>query len=265
MCRFLTYFSNESILLENLLDKPTNSLIKQSHETKEGTHGVNADGFGIAWYDFDINSHPGVFKSIQPAWNDNNLIHLSQKIRSPCFLAHVRASTIGDVNQNNCHPFAYENYAFAHNGTIRSFDQYKKRLIETIDEDLFLNIRGNTDSEFFFFLIMHFMRREKNLEISVLKAIYWVIDAQKNDESFSRINIAITNGQELIGTRFATKGYESLSLKYHTKLTENNEITSLILSSEALDENELKWHDFPDNHYLHINKSDMVLTFKEII
>src|SRR6056300_1646366 len=113
MCRFLTYFSNQPILLENLLDKPTNSLIKQSHEAKEGTHGVNADGFGIAWYDFDIDSHPGVFKSIQPAWNDNNLIHLSQKIRSPCFLAHVRASTIGDVNQNNCHPFAYENYAFA--------------------------------------------------------------------------------------------------------------------------------------------------------
>lgn len=264
MCRFAAYFSDEEILIDELLAKPQNSLIKQSHESREGAHGVNADGFGIAWYNFDISELPGVFKSTQPAWNDNNLIHLSQKIKSPCFLAHVRASTVGGVNHNNCHPFAFEKYSFVHNGTIRNFDHYKKNMINAIDEDLFLQIKGNTDSEILFFLIMSFLRQDTDLISSVKKAIQWVVDAQEYSDGFSRINIVITNGDEIMATRFVSKDEKSLSLKYYTKVNNSNQISSLILSSESLDNNEILWEELPENHYIYLNKNNMKLTINEI-
>ncbi len=257
MCRFVAYFGYEEILLNELLSKPKNSLIKQSHEAREGIHGINADGFGLAWYSLDISPTPGIFKSTQPAWNDNNLIHLSQKIKSLCFLAHVRASTVGDVNQNNCHPFSFEEYSMVHNGTIRNFEKYKKRLIDSIDEDLFLQIKGNTDSECFFFLIIHFLREKNDLVLSMKKAINWITNIQENCDGFSRINIVITNGIELMATRFVSKGEKSLSLKYCSKSKEHNKISSLILSSESLSDDDKLWQELPENHYIYLNKDNM--------
>ena len=144
MCRLVAYFGKEKILIQDLLVTPENSLIKQSHRAREGGHGINADGFGIAWYDFSLDHKPGLFKSIQPAWNDYNLKHLARKISSNCFLAHVRASTVGDVLQSNCHPFAYKEFSMVHNGTIRNFNQYKMQFIEKMGVELFLKIKGNT-------------------------------------------------------------------------------------------------------------------------
>ncbi len=265
MCRFLAHLGHTEILLNELLQKPENSLIKQSHEAREGGRcGINADGFGIAWYKLDIDSEPGVFKSTQPAWNDNNLKHLSRKIRSSCFLAHVRASTVGDVNQNNCHPFAYKQYAFVHNGTIRNFDHYKRDFIQALDEDLFLKISGNTDSEHLFFLIMNFIKHGNSLEIAVKKAIAWVVNAQKNRDDFSKINIAITDGNTLIATRFSSKGEKPLSLHYNTQFFGKNKIPSLVLSSEALDDENDSWEDIPPNSYLFFSREDMKVVINPV-
>lgn len=264
MCRFAAYFGDEDILLDELLSKPQNSLIKQSRNAMEGLHGINADGFGAAWYNFDISNYPGVFKSTQPAWNDNNLMHLSQKIKSSCFLAHVRASTVGDVNQNNCHPFAFQEYTFVHNGTIKNFDHYKKKIINAIDEDLFLNIRGNTDSEYLFFLIMHFMKQNNNLADAVINAINWIVNIQKTHDDFSRINIAITNGYELIATRFVSKGENSLSLKYRHIPKNAHKISSLILSSESLDGSDEEWDELPENHYIYLSRNNMQVKVERI-
>ncbi len=257
MCRFVAYFGHEEILFSTLLLKPKNSLIKQSFWAREGAHGVNADGFGLAWYNHDISTGPGVFKSTHPAWNDNNLIQISQRVKSSCFLAHVRASTVGNVSQNNCHPFCHKEYSMVHNGTIRNFKKYKKRLVNFIDEDLFLQIKGNTDSECFFFLIIHFLRQKNDLALSVKKAISWITSIQEGCDGFSRINIVITNGSELLATRFASKEEKSLSLKYSATSNGHNKLSSLTLSSESLTDDEKLWQELPQNHYIYISKDNM--------
>ena len=256
MCRFTAYFGNEVILLDKLLEHPINSLIKQSRESRELQRGVNADGFGLAWYSDDIeDDKPGIFKSIKPAWNDHNLMHLSQKIKSSRFLAHVRSATVGDVN-NNCHPFAFKEYSLVHNGTIRGFNNYKRELINTLDNDLFLSIKGNTDSEYFFFSIMQFLKKNNTLKESVQKAIHWVVDSQKNDNDFCRINIVITDGKELMATRFVSKEQRPLSLSY--LISENqNEVSSLTISSEPLDGQNGLWREVPTNSYLYLSKTNM--------
>lgn len=266
MCRFVAYFGKEKLLLHELLAKPENSLIKQSREAIEGVYGINADGFGVAWYDFNIDEEPGVFKSIQPAWNDSNLLYLSKKIRSSCFLAHVRASTIGDVSQSNCHPFVFEQYAMVHNGTIRNFEYIRRALLAELDDELFSSVKGNTDSECLFFLIMHFVRQGNSLKNAVKKAISWIVDVQSSldEESFSRINLVVTNGKEIIGTRFVSKNQASLCLRYKTQLADNA-ATAFMLSSEPLDNSDSLWLNVPENSSIHIESHSRDLIIEKIL
>ena len=266
MCRFVAFLGRKPLILSELIEKPENSLIEQSHKAKSSDPPLNADGFGISWYNFSIDTKPGIFKSIQPAWNDANLKHLTRKIESPCFLSHVRASTIGEVCVNNCHPFSKEAFSFAHNGTIRQFDKLKRALLQELDDDLFLSIKGNTDSEYLFALIMQHMKTGETLISSVQHAIDWITDHQETltPEVFARINMAITNGEELVATRFASKSQRSLSLYYAVNITSDTPATetidSLVVSSEPLNEKTWAWHEIPENTLLHIDKKSFKLT-----
>ena len=77
------------VLIDELLYKPSHSLIDQSLHSRLGVETTNGDGFGVGWY--GEANEPAVFKSIEPAWNDRNLRELSRSIRSgPRLRAHPR-------------------------------------------------------------------------------------------------------------------------------------------------------------------------------
>lgn len=258
MCRFVSYIGKSKVVLADLLETPENSLIKQSRPNKDGSTGLHADGFGVGWYNQDIDPFPGVFRSIQPAWNNQNLHHVATKIKSDCFLGHIRKSTVGDVNRNNCHPFTYQQFSMVHNGTIRNFGEVKKALIDKLDNDLFMNLYGNTDSECLFALIMQFAKEHPLID-AIRLAFQWV-EAQQSElgeSSYSKLNIAITNGDELIATRYATKGHSCLSLHY---LTQDD---AVLIGSESLDTTH-EWEAVPDNHFLHIQKGSLDINVHEL-
>lgn len=127
MCRIIAYLGLP-ILLEDIIVTPKNSIVMQSLHARETNLHVNGDGFGVGWYAPDISAAPALFTSISPAWNDQNLLHLTAKIKSPCFFAHVRSASTGGVNTNNCHPFIYENWMFMHNGEIANFQLVKRHV-----------------------------------------------------------------------------------------------------------------------------------------
>jgi glutamine amidotransferase len=70
MCRLIGYRGKTNILLSELVEKPENSLIKQSLETKLGKKGINADGFGISWYNQDQWHSVKLYYKIIPLLND---------------------------------------------------------------------------------------------------------------------------------------------------------------------------------------------------
>jgi predicted glutamine amidotransferase len=76
MCRFALYLG-PPITLDTLITKPVNSIIHQSFHSHERKDPLNADGFGVAWYVPELSLHPAVFRSITPAWNDENLLNLA--------------------------------------------------------------------------------------------------------------------------------------------------------------------------------------------
>src|SRR6478752_4668608 len=64
MCRWLAY-SGSPVRLEELLYKPTNSLVMQSKHARMGVETTNGDGFGVGWY--GSAPYPGLFHSTGPA------------------------------------------------------------------------------------------------------------------------------------------------------------------------------------------------------
>jgi predicted glutamine amidotransferase len=279
MCRLVGYIGVHPITLETIVEKPANSLIKQSRTAREGRLGLNADGFGLGWYDKSIRSNPGTFKSTQPAWNDESLKHMVGLIQTECFVGHVRASTVGDVNVYNCHPFAYGDWLFVHNGTLHDFPAFKRLLRRSLDDDIYNMIKGHTDSEHFFALVMQQMKQYADLTDAPLeevaaclqKAIDLVHRWQvKHDlDRHSRINSLLTDGNRMIAMRYVScPDAQPLSLYYalgrHVNdprakemlepVCENEKPEVVLLASEALNDTLDEWKEVPVNHMLLIDQ-----------
>lgn|SRR3990167_700236 len=273
MCRFVSYIGKKPVVLSDILEKPSNSLIQQSRHALKLKIPVNADGFGIAWYQKSIDSRPGIFKSTQPAWNDLNLKHISDRISSRCFLGHVRASTIGNVSRSNCHPFAYQKYSFCHNGGIQNFSLIRRVLTASLSDEIYQQISGQTDSEHFFSLLMDLFLKTKQRKFSTFldcfkQAVNMVVDYQKQAkiEELAHLNTVITDGSELLATRYTTNS-EALSLYYTVghHMNVKNEVPmmhfdsenpgAVLVASEPLGDYAKEWHEIPVNHALLVNKT----------
>lgn len=155
MCRWLAYLG-EPLRPSRLVLDPMHSIVAQSRDSRLGAETVNGDGFGLGWYPAERTGQraPGIFRSIEPAWNDQNLRELTEAISTPLFFAHVRAATSPPIQQTNCHPFRFENWMFMHNGEIGGFRQLKRELTLAVDPSLYPEIEGTTDTEVLFHLAL---------------------------------------------------------------------------------------------------------------
>lgn len=208
MCRWLAYMG-PPIFLDTLLIKPQHSLIDQSlHAQLNYIPGVgnlttNGDGFGIGWY--GERPRPGRFRDIRPAWNDENLRCLAEQIRSPLFLAHVRAATTGSIQRTNSHPFQQGRWLFQHNGDIAGFDKIKRELQMAVAPELFSGISGSTDSEVCFYLALTYgLDEDAPRALQRMVARVEQARAAASIDGPFRLTCAVTNGQRLYALRYSS-------------------------------------------------------------
>lgn len=204
MCRWLAY-SGQPIRLEDVIFKPEHSLIDQSLSSVASETTTNGDGFGVGWYgDSEI---PGMYKHIQPAWNDSNLKDLCAHIVSPMFLAHVRAATAPlTIQQTNCHPFRYGRWLFMHNGSIREFGRVKRDLATAVSDELFPEIKGSTDSELMFYLALTFgMVDDVRAGIARMVGFIEEVGLSKGIEYPIRMTLGIADGTRIYAARYSTE------------------------------------------------------------
>jgi glutamine amidotransferase len=203
MCRWLGYFGNPIPVEELLYDAP-HSLIEQSRDARLQASLSNLDGFGLGWYR-DSREQPGVYRSITPAWSDPNLRELSAQIRSPLFLAHVRAATGTPVQQSNCHPFRHGRWLFVHNGFVDQFASLRRELMFAIDPALFPSIVGTTDSEVLFYLALTFGLTEEPL--AALERMAGFVEAVGHRHDIAeplQMTIGLSDGERLYAARYAS-------------------------------------------------------------
>jgi ergothioneine biosynthesis protein EgtC len=207
MCRLLAYQGTPQSL-DRLIAKPEHSLIVQSYQPREMTAGViNADGFGIGWYDFDRDPDPFIYKQTQPIWTDINLPQLSRYVETGCMLSYVRSATPGQaVSLSNCQPFQDGKLLFIHNGFIDNFrGGLYKQIRDKLYQHIYQAIDGTTDSEHIFALFSNELHThpELPLEIALQRTLQILRDLVESARTTISANIVISDGNRLIASRFA--------------------------------------------------------------
>ena len=239
MCRHIGYIGRKKDLYSILL-KHKHSLIELAYKPKlmnEAT--LNADGFGLAWKN---KENFKLYKNYLPIWNDLNLNNLSKSISSNLVIANVRSATISE-NQGyfNTHPFNLKNFCFSHNGFIKNFDYtIRKKILKYLKPKYINLVKGQTDSELIFILLIQIIENEKKVRKSIKKTIQIV----KENCDACMLNFLIAaidkNGKN---TLYATKFSEGL--KSPTLFYSKNKNEYTMISSEKL--NNDKWYSIKNN------------------
>ena len=270
MCRLLAYMGSP-IIIDQLLYQPKNSLVNQSINAREIEEPLNGDGFGIGWYVPEVNYEPVTFVSVNPAWSNRNLRNLAPKIRTECFVAHVRAASVGEVTESNCHPFQYKNLLMMHNGGVENFSRIKRKLREPLSDELYNWIKGQTDSEHIFAYLLNHLHRKSNGDVSadaVMTAFENTFTDLKKMMADSGItepaylNMLVTNGLFFVATRYTTDPKEDPLTLYHSEggryvvedgvshmvAPKDDDQAVLVVSEKLTDDSH--WTLIPNNHFV---------------
>ncbi|MCB1341125.1 MAG: class II glutamine amidotransferase [Pseudooceanicola sp.] len=238
MCRWAAWIGRP-IFLEEIVSRPGHSLIVQSHQAERCPSAVNADGFGVAWYDH--RPEPGLYRDVYPAWSDPNLAAVARQVRSPLFLAHVRASTGSAISRNNCHPFAVGRWSFMHNGQVGGFDGFRKQADMGIDDALYPMRKGATDSEAIFLHALGLGLDDDPIGAMARAAAQMLALSERHAAApLLRLSAAWSDGQGLWAVRYASDAAApSLYYRYC------DEKKGFMVVSEPLERDADDWTEVP--------------------
>ena len=215
MCRALLYLG-QPVLLDNLLFRPDSALVRQSMMPRM-LNMLNLAGFGLRAWDPSSHDpqHPFSYYSLALPVFDRNLQNLAHKIRSNCVLAHVRGvaySSRVEIALQNVHPFHFGDIplVLAHNGDLAGIDRMKPLLAAHVRPEYLAQIHGTTDSEWIYALFLsqladpHAALEEAKALDALQRTLGILRDvrAQLGIELSSSVNLFITNGRQLVATRY---------------------------------------------------------------
>ena len=254
MCRLLGYLGS-SIQLDRILIKPEHSLIAQSYKPQEMTSGIlNADGFGVGWYNLVQDPLPYIYRNTLPIWNDANVPELARYIKSSCHLAYVRSATsTSSIALNNCQPFSYQNILFVHNGFIDDFRETLYRPIRQQLNDLaYQRIEGTTDSEHIFALIVNELETDSSISLqqALKNTILNLANMAKENNLELSANIILSDGKELAACRYANR--KQCPSLYYLK-DDSADSDAVIIASEPMFEG--NWISFPEGSLIGVGEN----------
>jgi len=256
MCRFLLYVGPE-VLVSSVVIDPDHGMLQQAVKAHDTITPLNADGFGVAWYVPSISPVPACFRDVSPAWSNQNLKQITRVSKSSCIFAHVRAASLGNVMQTNCHPFTYKNLTFMHNGTVPHYKNIKRKMQGSLSDRAFQLIQGTTDSEMMFAMfVTHFEhivgeqgKEDESYEsrdytqdmATALREMLHEVhrfaleheNSEKNPgvavqfedgaddlpytETIGRLNVAVTDGNSTVTARYVCSDPSTAHTLYYTK------------------------------------------------
>ena len=205
---------------------------------------------------------PGVFKSIEPAWNDQNLRELAAHVSSGHFFAHIRAAIGSPVQQTNCHPFRHGRWLFMHNGYVADFAAVKRDLVLAVDESLYPQIARWSRHRSSVLPRSHASASRTILPDAVARTVGLVeaVGHERGIEYPFQGTIATTDGERMWAFRYSSEG-KSRSLFFTThlptlrKLYPERQILQALsddarlVVSEPIGELPGAWNEVPESSY----------------
>lgn len=215
MCRALLYLG-QPVVLDTLFFQPDSALVRQATLPRM-LHMLNLAGFGMRAWDRASREpdKPWSYASTTLPVFDRNLKSLAEKVSASAVLGHVRGvaySTAAEVTPANVHPFQFPGtpLALAHNGDLARFAELKPRLAARIPQALLHHIKGTTDSEWIYALVLSGLRdpssrpTPEELTQAVTRALGIIRDerAALGIDLSSSVNLFISDGTQAVAVRY---------------------------------------------------------------
>jgi predicted glutamine amidotransferase len=305
MCRALLYLG-EPVLLDDLLFQPDSALVRQSYMPKM-LHLLNLAGFGMRAWDPASRQpeQPFCYASDALPVFDRNLKGLAEKIAASCLLAHVRGvpyNTRVEIAEQNVHPFQFAGVplALAHNGDLARFAEMKPALAPHIKPEFLRQIRGSTDSEWIYALLLSVLRNPlkrpgaEELHEALQKTLDLLRGARKalGIDTASPVNLFLADGTQLAAVRYCfdfgryprdpaefVAGHLAYYSLWYTagrgyglhdgewKMTGGSDnATSVLVASEPLTRDVNAWVEVPEYSMLHaaLRKERPAVTLRDL-
>jgi predicted glutamine amidotransferase len=257
MCRHFFLFNHKlskkkyNFILSKRNSEKDTPLLRNSRDD-----GPHEDGLGIASFDLDskkwkINKWVDVEdQELQETYNGLQekgiiIIHLRHK----CHLTKCRISN-GKESLENTHPFSYRNILFTHNGSILDFHKYKQYLRRFIRNDLFVRIKGTTDSEWLFYIFLtRYLYEKPSLKNfhNMLEGI--IIDLQMFCREFT-LNIIFSTPTYSVLTRYIHYNKSDHIRKQYANSLYYDSSDGFMVTSEPMTK---KYKLVPDNCAIYVD------------
>jgi glutamine amidotransferase len=197
MCRHLARLG-PARTLEAILLTPPHGLLRQSWAPRHQRHGtVNADGFGVGWWQPAVRPEPARYRSTAPMWADRSFASLAGVVLTEAVVAAVRSATPPlPVEESGCAPFTDGHWLFSHNGAVGGWaggaNVVVRRMVSTTRAAA---IEGATDSEVLFALTLDRLH-DGCTAAEALAAVVGEMDRIAG----GRLNLLLCDGQQIVAT-----------------------------------------------------------------
>lgn len=248
MCRHLAYLG-PPVPLASLLYDPPQSLLRQSWAPRQQHHGtVNADGYGVGWYQPEVRPEPARYRRAGPMWADRSLASLAAVVRSGAFMAAVRSATpSAPIEETGAAPFTEGRWLFSHNGAVAGDVVVLRRQVSPRRE---AGIDGASDSEVLFALLLDRL----DAGVSPPAALAGVVASVPG-----RLNALLTDGTTIWATAAGDTLWWRPTGKAGTDAAGDTTTTGVVVASEPLDD-EPSWMPVPDGSLLIATPSGTTIT-----
>jgi len=197
MCRLLGYLGRP-VPLASLVFDPPFSLERQSHAPRHQDLGrINADGWGVAWYQPDGRDEPGRYRTATPMWADERFRDAAAMLTSGCVVAAVRNASPGaPVEETGSSPFVADRWAFTHNGFVTGFrGELGVELRRRVSPRRDAAVLGAADSEVVFALVLDRIDAGDSADDALLGVLHHL-----DDVAGGRFNTVLADGERLLAT-----------------------------------------------------------------
>lgn len=248
MCRHLAYLGPPRSLASLLYETP-HSLEEQSWKPlRQRAGAMNADGWGVGWWDPLVRPEPARYRTAAPMWTDRSFRSVAEVVHTGAFIAAVRSATPPSpiVATGNA-PFAAGPWLFSLNGYVHDFrGPIGEAMRRRVSEERAIAIEGTTDSEIVFALALDVLDQGATPEEALARAI---VQATARSEAF--LNLLLHDGHTIVATTFGN----SLSLLRDSGLAAGG----VLVASEPLDD-DAGWIDVPDHSVVRATCTEVDIT-----
>lgn len=200
MARLIGYMANRADRLREAFHQERRAIV--------GLPANQRGAWGLGFYQGDEVLHK---KQPTPNGQAVDWAAVTANLRTDCVIAHLRQATVGSFSVDNTHPFRLRQWLFAHVGTLAAFDEIKGQLLSELPDFLRRNIRGSSDSELFFHMILAGLHGRNQLESAaptsgpmleaIADAVRRVDELAGSGREPSMLNMLLSNGRAMYALR----------------------------------------------------------------